>query len=569
MADGKTYKNEYVYTDDKLTQVKHNTASDTLSDVVYDFAYDVLGNPTTVKVGTQALSTNVYTATGDKLLSRVDYGNGGKVEFVRDGFKRVTGIRYDGASTDRYQYSFGANGEIAQVKDNNLGRDATREYDSANRLMRVKQKEGTSHLYTSELGYDVYNNLSSFKERVASTSYETTYAYDNGNRPATVQFGSTSNKAGYGYDALGRVSTRTLTVNGGNYVSTYEFEAGGQGTGSETALVSGITQPNYNIYYTYDNVGNIATEYIEKPEYPLGRVIYYHYDKLGQLIRTDNQRDGETWVYQYDRGGNMLQKACYEYTLDENPGTPWSTAVYTYGDSNWKDKLTAYNGTAITYDAIGNPQNDGTWTYTWQAGRQLASMAKSGTTATFAYNADGLRIRKTVNGTVTDYTLHGKQVVHLKKSGSNLHFFYDAQGRPAVVDLGGVKYGYVHNLQGDIVAIIDGSGNRVVEYTYDAWGYPIDKTGTLAATLGTLNPFRYRGYIFDEETGLYYLRSRYYNPTWGRFVNADTIFGKNGNVLSHNIFSYCTNSPIKFSDASGYMQDDIGEVLQVDQITPR
>ena len=104
--------------------------------------------------------------------------------------------------------------------------------------------------------------------------------------------------------------------------------------------------------------------------------------------------------------------------------------------------------------------------------------------------------------------------MHNEAGNNNLHFFYDAQGRPAVVDFNGVKYGYVHNLQGDIVAIVDGGGNQVVEYTYDAWGRPLSKTGTKADTLGTLNPFRYRGYVYDEETGLYYLRSRYYNPVW-------------------------------------------------------
>ncbi len=123
--------------------------------------------------------------------------------------------------------------------------------------------------------------------------------------------------------------------------------------------------------------------------------------------------------------------------------------------------------------------------------------------------------------------------------GNNLNFFYDAQVKPAIVDFNGVKYGYVHNLQGDIVAIIDGSGNQVVEYTYDAWGKGLTKTGTLASTLGTLNPFRYRGYVFDEETGQYYLRSRYYNPVWGRFLNADTELGKPGKLLNHNLFSYC------------------------------
>ena len=93
-------------------------------------------------------------------------------------------------------------------------------------------------------------------------------------------------------------------------------------------------------------------------------------------------------------------------------------------NSNWKDKLTAYNGAAITYDAIGNPLTDGTWTYTWQNGRQLQQMSKSGTTASFVYNAEGLRVRKTVNGTVTNYILHGKNIVHMTQGSNTLHFLY-------------------------------------------------------------------------------------------------------------------------------------------------
>ena len=81
-----------------------------------------------------------------------------------------------------------------------------------------------------------------------------------------------------------------------------------------------------------------------------------------------------------------------------------------------------------------------------------------------------------------------------------------------MVTYNGVDYFYVYNLQGDVASLIDTDSTRMVEYVYDAWGNPISKTGTLAATLGTLNPFRYRGYVYDEETGLYYLRSRYYNP---------------------------------------------------------
>ena len=99
----------------------------------------------------------------------------------------------------------------------------------------------------------------------------------------------------------------------------------------------------------------------------------------------------------------------------------------------------------------------------------------------------------------------------------------------------------IYNLQGDVVALIDANGTQVVEYGYDAWGNPISKTGSLAATIGTLNPFRYRGYVYDEETGLYYLRSRYYNLIIRKYLNADILLGEQL-PLQHNTYSYCVNS---------------------------
>ncbi len=120
-------------------------------------------------------------------------------------------------------------------------------------------------------------------------------------------------------------------------------------------------------------------------------------------------------------------------------------------------------------------------------------MSKRGTTASFKYNENGLRIQKTVNGVETNYTLHGKNIVHINQGSNDLHFFYDAQNKPAIVEFNGVKYAYVRNLQGDIVAILDSAGNKVVQYAYDAWGRPIKKEGSLASTLGTVQPFRYRG----------------------------------------------------------------------------
>ena len=95
-----------------------------------------------------------------------------------------------------------------------------------------------------------------------------------------------------------------------------------------------------------------------------------------------------------------------------------------------------------------------------------------------------------------------------------MHFFYDAQGSVATVCYYGVDYAYLHNLQGDVVGIVDMNGVPVVEYGYDAWGKPVFTKGSMEGTLGKDNPFRYRGYVWDEETGLYYLRSRYYDLDW-------------------------------------------------------
>ncbi len=176
--------------------------------------------------------------------------------------------------------------------------------------------------------------------------------------------------------------------------------------------------------------------------------------------------------------------------------------TFEYTNANWRDQLTKVNDKTITYDAIGNPLSDGTWTYTWQNGRQLQKMQKAGEVVEFVYNENGLRVQKTAASTgVTKYTLHGKNIVHMTQGSNELHFFYDAQNKPAVVVFNGTPYSYVKNLQGDIVAILDSNKNVVVNYVYDAWGRPIKKEGSLVATLGTVQPFRYRGVCVRRRNG--------------------------------------------------------------------
>ena len=111
-------------------------------------------------------------------------------------------------------------------------------------------------------------------------------------------------------------------------------------------------------------------------------------------------------------------------------------------------------------------------------------------------------------------------------------------------------------LQGDIVAILDSAGSVVVQYKYDAWGKPISKTGSMASTLGTVQPFRYRGYVYDEETGLYYLQTRYYDPENVRFLNADIYVSTGRGLLDSNMFAYCRNNPTCREDSSGTTEFD-------------
>ena len=555
-----TAHNEYTYDAKRgnLVEIRHNTDGNAANDVVYSFEQDALGRQTAVKVGSQTLSQSAYQNDPTKpnfgTLTATTYGNGAKISSRYDDFNRVTGVVYGEETAPRYEYDYNAKGQVARVRDNLLNRTTQSEYDLANRPVRVKTSEDAKHVYTGQVAYDnVYGNLSEFTEKVGENrqEYGTKFGYDDENRPTSLTYSmgaATIGQSTTTIDKLNRTTFSAVKLGSKTFTSEYHFAAGGYGTGSVTNLVSSITQPGCNCGYGYDDNGNIASATLN------GKWTGYTYDELGQLIQvndhsdTRSSSDGTTWTYSYDLGGNILQKQRFAY---KDTTSPLETVTYTYGDENWRDKLTAVNGNAIAYDAIGNPLNDGTWTYTWQNGRQLQKMQKAGVTAEFVYNADGLRVQKTVNGVATKYTLHGKNVVHMTSGTDELHIFYDAQNRPAVVVYNGTAYAYVKSLQGDVIAILDAAGNVVVSYVYDAWGAPIGKSGSMAETLGSVQPFRYRGYVFDEKTGLYYLRSRYYNPQWGRFVNADKLVSTFQKSSKHNLFSYCGNSVISYMDPDG------------------
>ena len=179
----------------------------------------------------------------------------------------------------------------------------------------------------------------------------------------------------------------------------------------------------------------------------------------------------------------------------------------------------------------------------------------------FLYNADGIRTNKIVNGTDHIYTLNGTQIVSEKWGANLLIYLYDESGSPIGMQYRNTGYAantfntfyFEKNLQGDVVAVYTENGVKVLSYIYDAWG---NQTVTWHNSYGsniyaTYNPFRYRGYYYDTETGLYYLQSRYYNPQWGRFLNADGYVNANGDLIGFNMYAYCSNSPVMYVDYSG------------------
>ena len=216
---------------------------------------------------------------------------------------------------------------------------------------------------------------------------------------------------------------------------------------------------------------------------------------------------------------------------------------------------------------MGNPTSYLGKTLTWE-GKQLTQTEF--TTAgilqryTYEYDENGLRVGKTytvpsLNASEhTKYYYNGSVLIGMSVgSDVRMRFSYDASGNVVAVDYSTdsgstfTTYYYVRNAQNDVVKLIDNSGNSVVEYIYDSWGKVIASTSSLTTGLKDYQPFRYRGYVYDKETGWYYLQSRYYDPTTCRFISADVLLSTGQGIIGHNAFAYCNNDPVIAIDSNG------------------
>ena len=587
MPNGLYYYNSYGATDRRLSRISlenegyYSFAGDYFHEhaglarvetgsSVYRFTYDGIGRRTAVTVDREDTvpPLNAVTYDDENRRETVRLGTGAENSVTLDAHGNPVWMtsyrRWDRDASTGINTEYDIFGRAVKRTDvRALDNSPTFEYnyykyDRDGNLCRILGENGTLRLSNQ---YDAYGRLQAQSEYRTSPATVTSYLYDERSdraiypdaRVAVCEVSAAGNvgQETLSYDWLGNLTERTLMQSGRTVLAealTYHEYSDENShvlapTVTEHTLTYGAATETYD--YTYDKNGNVTE--ITRGGLTVRR---YAYDLLDRLVRADCADLGKTFVYDYDRFGNLLEKNACAYTLGEPDLNTAVSDVYTYGMSEWSDRLTAFNGESIVYDEIGNPT-----TYRGRAltfwGRKLENDGER----TYAYRTDGARIRK---GDTT-YVVEGGRILGETTGSETMTYLYGSGGLVGFVT-GGERYTYMRNLQTDIVAILDGSGNVVARYLYDPWGVPTvcnpDGTANASADfIGNKNPFRYRGYYYDRETGWYYLNSRYYDPELCRFLNADVIDAPIADLYSltdKNLFAYCDNNPITRSDEGGH-----------------
>ena len=246
-------------------------------------------------------------------------------------------------------------------------------------------------------------------------------------------------------------------------------------------------------------------------------------------------------MYEYDGNGNITKKGATTYTYD--------TVI--------KDRLVKVGNTPVTYSTANplNPATYGNCSYNFK-GRRLQSFTKSGSTYNYIYDEQGLRTRKIApDGSVTKYLYNGTKLAAEIAPNYRLDFLYDENDMLyGFVKDGSANYFYARDMLQNILGIIDTNGSPVVIYQYTAYGTSTVLQDT--AGLASINPFRFKGYYFDSESGMYYCHTRYYVPEWCRWLNSDhPSFLQPESLQEMNLYAYCGNNPVVYTDESGTMQN--------------
>ena len=607
-----TTSNTMSYNKGYLTRLKHSGCT---YDFTYDgfgrITNVYLGNVAIIKAAYTDNGTNIDGVTG--ATKKTITGYYGMIK----PYGKFIGNIYAGnvfASSDLdepvvYASYYNKYGEIIEVR-RAFGEDITHTFTSSERYISVSETLNNgvrSVTYSVGESRYVYEYDAFTGEQKSSTEYNgttekikfRTVSQDAFGRTAedniSVDGGSLSCSYSYAYkdktDAIETINLKKnnaavfssgITADGFGRVKNRQFKIGSNVLLKEEYLYNGIVksgvtyetprvftatltagQSSRGYKYTYGVNNNITA--INNLSNNL--IVSYAYDGLNRLIR-ENVVGGNITVYKYDAGGNIRYKKIFPYssysgqsTLTLLGSSAGKTINYGYS-STVGDRLISYNGSeTVEYDNFGNPQKwfkHGTnssslgYTLTWEECTQLASITDDSTGALYSYkyNDQGIRTEKTVGGVTHSYYLNGTQIISEKIGNNTLLFYYDSTG-VCGFNYNGTDYYYQKNIQGDIERIYNNQGALYAEYSYDAWGKCTIKSNV--NNIAAINPFRYRGYYLDDETGLYYLNARYYDPEIGRFISPDsTEYLEAEKLHGLNLYVYCLDNPIIYVDYSGH-----------------
>ena len=479
----------------------------------YTFDHDGYGNQTAVKAGDRTLERYSY-APNNGPLTKISYGNGDVQEILYDKEGRIKSRRWNGQSTDAVRYEYDDYGTLEKETDLVNGRIDKDQYDMTGRLIQSTTLEkntgasgeptvaNTHTVQSLEIGYDSYNRVNRLVQSLETAKTKTGFVYGDASK---------AQRPGLSYG---------LTVDGTQRQSL-AYDAMARCTKETVTLPGGQKRENCFTYGT-----------------------------LRHLTDTDSLPEGAVSTVQ---------------TQD----------LFTYHTDGWKDQLLSWNGKSYAYDAGGNPTVLRGMALTWGEGRRLKRIAATAGEVTFSYDSDGKRVKKTGGGIETKYYYNGNTLSGLVRKAANnteaakttVQFVYDTQGKPFMLRVNGkTDYFYLYNGLGDVVGLIDSSNKVVVRYQYNSWGKATSSEDTSGVSLATLNPFRYRKYVYDPETGLYCLGSRYYDLEVGRFVNADdtdVIFAKPQELYHKNLYVYCDNNPVVRRDLQGYFWETLFDIVSL------
>ena len=434
--------------------------------------------------------------------------------------KETTKLTKNKDVVKNYSYDSADNKSAFKVK---VG-DATKlslsyEYDGSSRLISVKDSEGNRAV---SYAYDTEGSLS---ERQAANGLKTTYGYDYQNRLTSM-----TNETGKG--VVSKYSS-TYLKNGqkAEEVSTV-MDKKGKSTKKTAAytydMLGRITRETKtgreDISYTYDANNN-------RKQMTIGnKTTAYQYNKNDELLRTDtlhtDTEKNDVVIYKNDKNGNQLATVNRSEIPAEAKDTSYIDVDVTLGDNQLNDNVVNH------YNALN----------------QLTETLTKNYKVSFTYDAEGLRTGKTVNGEKTVYVWDGDQVVMELSKGGTVQKRYIRGNDLVYADKGEntEKTYYVTDMHGNVVQLLDESGNVTKTYEYDSFGNEVKPEKK------DENPYRYCGEYYDKETEEVYLRARYYEPSVGRFITRDTYTGESNEPLSLHLYTYCENDGVNAWDPSGH-----------------